>query len=39
MAPADKISLYFPGMKIFCVFCEKEEDVLPLFLKMFEGLI
>ena len=36
MSPADKISLYFPSIKIF--FCQKEEDLLPLFHKLLEGL-
>ena len=31
MSPADKISLYFPSIKIFRIFCQKEEDLLPLF--------
>ena len=37
--PADKISLYFPSIKIFRFFFgQKEEDPLPLFHKMLEGL-
>ena len=38
MSPADQISLYFESIKIFHVFCQKEEDLLPLFHKMLEGL-
>ena len=37
MSPADKISLYFPSIKVLRVFCQKEEDLLPLFHKMLEG--
>ena len=39
MLPADHISLYFPTIRIFRVFCQKEEDFLPLFHKMLEGLL
>ena len=35
---ADKISLYFPSIKIFPFFGQKEDDLLPLFHKMFKGL-
>ena len=35
---ADKISLYFPSIKIFRVFCQKEEDLVPLIHKMLESL-
>ena len=38
MSPADKIALYFPSIKIFRVFCQKEDDLLPYFHKMLEGL-
>ena len=38
MSPADNISLYFPSIKIFRLFCQKEEDLLPLFRKMLEGV-
>ena len=38
VSPADKISPYFPSIKIFRVFCQKEEDLLPLLHKMLDGL-
>ena len=38
MLPADKMSLYFPSIKIFRIFCQKEKDLLPVFHKMLEGL-
>ena len=38
VTPADKISLNFPSIKIFHVFCQKEEDLPLLFHKMLEGL-
>ena len=38
VSSADKISLYFPSIKIFRVFCQKEEDLLPLFHQMLEDL-
>ena len=38
VSPADKISIYFPSIKIFPVFCQKEEDLPLLFLKMLEGM-
>ena len=38
VSPADKILLYFQSIKIFRVFCQNEEDLLPLFHKMLEGL-
>ena len=37
VSPADKIPLYFPSIKIL-LNCQKEEDLLPLFHKMLEGL-
>ena len=38
MSPADKISLHFPSIKIFRVFCQKEEDRPLLFHKTVERL-
>ena len=38
MSPADQISLYLSSIKMFRFFCQKEEDLLPLFHKMLEGL-
>ena len=38
MSPANQISLYFPSIKVLHVFCQKEEDLLPLFHKVLEGL-
>ena len=38
MSPADKISLYFPSIKIFRIFCQKEEDLLSLFHITLESL-
>ena len=38
MSPADQVSLFF-SIKIFRFLCQKEEDLLPLFHKMLEGLV
>ena len=38
MSPADKISLYFPNKKILRICCQMEEDLMPFFHKMLEGL-
>ena len=39
MSLADQTSLYFPSIKIFRGFCQKEEELLLLFHKMLEGLL
>ena len=39
MSPADKISLNFSSIKIFRIFCQKEEDLALLFHKMLESLL
>ena len=39
VSTADKISQYFPSIIIFRRFCQKEEDLLPLFHKMLEGVV
>ena len=39
MSPADKnIAIFSEQKKSSAFFCQKEEDLLPLFRKMFDGL-